>query len=108
MPAQRLAIKTTMDRLGAASLLVLLSPLFAVVAFLVWRHDRGPVFFRQERIGKDGHVFPMLKFRTMLVGAEAMLPSLLDRSEGQGPLFKLRDDPRITRGRGEAEAVQPR
>src|SRR5450759_511688 len=92
----QLAIKTTIDRLGAAVLLVVLSPLFAVVAFLIWRHDRGPVFYRQERIGKDGTSFPMLKFRTMQVGAEAMLPSLQHRSEGQGPLFKLRDDPRIT------------
>jgi exopolysaccharide biosynthesis polyprenyl glycosylphosphotransferase len=93
----RLAMKTAMDRVGAAALLLLLAPLFAVVAALIWRNDKGPVFFRQERIGRDGTSFPMLKFRTMLVGAEAMLPSLLDRSDGQGPLFKMRDDPRITR-----------
>ena len=54
------------------------------------------MFFRQERVGRGGASFPMLKFRTMQVGAEAMLQSLLDRSDGQGPLFKLRDDPRIT------------
>jgi exopolysaccharide biosynthesis polyprenyl glycosylphosphotransferase len=93
----RLATKTALDRVGAAALLLLLSPLFAIVATLICRNDRGPVFFRQERIGRDGTSFPMLKFRTMLVGAEAMLPSLLDRSDGQGPLFKMRDDPRITR-----------
>jgi exopolysaccharide biosynthesis polyprenyl glycosylphosphotransferase len=93
----RLAVKTTIDRSAAALLLILLSPLFAVVAVRIRRSDRGPVFFQQERIGKDGTSFPMLKFRTMLVGAEAALPSLLDRSEGQGPLFKLSDDPRITR-----------
>ena len=92
----QLAIKTAIDRIAAAVLLTLLSPLFAVVATLIRRDHGGPVFFRQERVGKDGTSFPMLKFRTMLVGAEAMLPSLLDRSEGQGPLFKLRDDPRIT------------
>jgi exopolysaccharide biosynthesis polyprenyl glycosylphosphotransferase len=93
----KLAIKTTVDLIAAALLLVLLSPLFAVLAILIRRNDRGPVFFRQERIGKDGKAFPMLKFRSMRVGAEAMLPSLLQRSEGQGPLFKLTDDPRITR-----------
>ncbi len=93
----RLAVKTTIDRSAAALLLILLSPLFAVVAVRIRRSDHGPVFFRQERIGKDGLPFPMVKFRTMLVGAEAALPSLLDRSEGQGPLFKLSDDPRITR-----------
>jgi exopolysaccharide biosynthesis polyprenyl glycosylphosphotransferase len=92
----QLAVKNTIDRCTAASLLILMSPLFAIVAVLIKRDRRGPVFFRQERIGKGGTSFPMLKFRTMQVGAEAMLPSLQERSEGQGPLFKLRDDPRIT------------
>jgi exopolysaccharide biosynthesis polyprenyl glycosylphosphotransferase len=91
-----LALKTAVDRIAAAVLLVLLSPLFAVVAVLIRRGHGGPLFFRQERIGKGGTSFPMLKFRTMQVGAEVMLSSLLDRSEGQGPLFKLRNDPRIT------------
>ena len=93
----RLALKTAMDRVGAALLLILLSPVFTVIAVLIRRDHGGPVFFHQERIGKDGTSFPMLKFRTMQVGAEAMLSSLLDQSDGQGPLFKLRDDPRITR-----------
>ena len=92
----QLAVKTTIDRMAAAVLLILLSPLFAVVAVMIRRDKGGPVFFRQERIGKDGTSFPMLKFRTMVVGAEAMLPGLQQRSEGNGPLFKLRDDPRIT------------
>jgi exopolysaccharide biosynthesis polyprenyl glycosylphosphotransferase len=92
----QLAIKTAIDRIAAATLLILLSPLFAVVAILIRRNQKGPVFFRQERIGKGGTSFPMLKFRTMVVDAEEMLPSLLDQSDGQGPLFKLRDDPRIT------------
>jgi exopolysaccharide biosynthesis polyprenyl glycosylphosphotransferase len=92
----QLAIKTAIDRIAAAVLLTLLSPLFAVVAVLIRREHGGPVFFRQERVGKGGTSFPMLKFRTMQVGAQAMLPSLPDRSDGQGPLFKLRDDPRIT------------
>ena len=93
----QLAIKAAMDRVGAGVLLMLLLPLFTVLAVLIRLDHGGPVFFRQQRIGKGGTSFPMLKFRTMLVGAEAMLPSLLDRSDGQGPLFKLRDDPRITR-----------
>lgn len=93
----KLAIKTAVDLGAAAALMVLLSPLFAVLAILIRRNDKGPVFFRQERIGRDGKSFPMLKFRSMRVGAGAMLPSLLDRSEGKGPLFKLSDDPRITR-----------
>jgi exopolysaccharide biosynthesis polyprenyl glycosylphosphotransferase len=93
----QLAIKIAIDRCAAASLLILLSPMFAVVAVLIRLNDKGPVFFRQERVGKGGSSFPMIKFRTMVVGAEAMLPSLRDRSEGEGPLFKLSDDPRITR-----------
>jgi exopolysaccharide biosynthesis polyprenyl glycosylphosphotransferase len=94
----QLAVKTAIDRIAAAALtLIVLSPLFAVVSVLIRRDHGGPVFFRQEPIGKDGVSFPMLKFRTMLVGAEAMLASLRDRSESPGPLFKLSDDPRITR-----------
>src|SRR5665647_119645 len=92
----QLAAKTAIDRCAAAAGLIFLSPLFAVLALRIRHNDGGPVFFRQERIGKSGMSFPMLKFRTMVVEAEAMLPSLLDQSEGQGPLFKLRDDPRIT------------
>ena len=92
----RLAVKTIFDRCAATFLLVVMSPLFMVVAALIKADRKGPVFYRQERIGKDGTSFPMLKFRTMLVGAEAMLPSLKDRSQGHGPLFKLRTDPRIT------------
>ena len=92
----QLAIKTAIDRIAAAALLILLSPLFALVAILIRRDQKGPVFFRQERIGKSGTSFPMLKFRTMVIDAEEILPSLLDQSDGQGPLFKLHDDPRIT------------
>jgi len=92
----RLALKNTIDWVGAALLLLLLSPVFAVVAVLIRRDSPGPVFYRQERVGKDGRSFPMFKFRTMQVGAESMLASLLDQSEGKGPLFKLRRDPRIT------------
>jgi exopolysaccharide biosynthesis polyprenyl glycosylphosphotransferase len=92
----QLAVKATIDRIAAAVLLILLSPLFAVIAVLIRRDRAGQVFFRQERIGKSGTSFAMLKFRTMQVGAEAKLQSLLDRSDGKGPLFKLRDDPRIT------------
>jgi exopolysaccharide biosynthesis polyprenyl glycosylphosphotransferase len=93
----QLAIKTAIDRIGAAVLLIVLSPLFAVVAFLIWRHDRGPVFYRQERIGKQGQVFKMFKFRTMVTNAESLLPSLL-ASTGQeaAPLYKIRSDPRVT------------
>jgi exopolysaccharide biosynthesis polyprenyl glycosylphosphotransferase len=93
----QLAVKTTIDRVGAAALLIILSPIFAVVGLLVWRHDHGPVFYQQERIGKEGQVFRMFKFRTMVTNAESQLISLL-ASTGQeaAPLYKIRSDPRIT------------
>jgi len=93
----QLAVKTAFDKIAAAALLTLLAPLFVVIIMLIRRDREGPAFFRQDRIGKGGEAFPMLKFRTMVVDAEALLPSLLDHSEGQGPLFKLREDPRITK-----------
>jgi exopolysaccharide biosynthesis polyprenyl glycosylphosphotransferase len=93
----KLAAKTAVDRVGAATLLLVLSPLFAVVSFLVWRHDRASAFYRQERIGKDGQVFGIIKFRTMVPDAESSLLSLL-ASIGQdaAPLYKIRSDPRVT------------
>jgi exopolysaccharide biosynthesis polyprenyl glycosylphosphotransferase len=93
----RLATKNVLDRIGAAALLLLLSPLFAVVSFLVWRHDRAPVFYRQERIGKDGKPFGIFKFRTMVPDAESSLLSLLAiNGQEAAPLYKIRSDPRIT------------
>jgi exopolysaccharide biosynthesis polyprenyl glycosylphosphotransferase len=66
----RLSLKRAVDILGAAIGLVLLSPLMVLLAFLIWYHDRGPIFFSQERVGLDGKPFPMIKFRTMVVNAE--------------------------------------
>lgn len=88
--------KSAFDVVGSAVLLVLLSPLFAVITMLIKLHDGGPVFFRQQRVGVEGRPFTMLKFRSMVVGAERMLPEVADANDGDGPLFKLRDDPRIT------------
>ena len=92
----KLAIKTVIDKSAAALGLILLAPLFAIIAIQIRRHDKGPVFFHQERVGKDGTTFHMLKFRTMCVDAEAILPTLLAHNDGAGPLFKMAHDPRIT------------
>ncbi|WP_305784108.1 sugar transferase [Symbioplanes lichenis] len=91
-------IKAAFDRAGALALLVLAAPVLAVVALLVafGRGGRGPVVFRQERVGKDGQPFTLYKFRTMVVDAEAILAELRDRNESDGELFKMREDPRIT------------
>ena len=76
---------------------MLLSPLFLVLTILVRRDSSGPAIFRQERVGLNGERFKMLKFRSMVIDAEQQLPSLLDQSEGNGMLFKLKADPRVTK-----------
>jgi exopolysaccharide biosynthesis polyprenyl glycosylphosphotransferase len=89
--------KRTFD-LAVGSLFVLFtSPIWIVAGLLVKLSSRGPILFRQLRVGKDGRTFRMYKFRTMIRDAEARLPDLLARNEASGPLFKIRDDPRITR-----------
>ncbi|MGD9483900.1 sugar transferase [Streptomyces sp. TRM70308] len=93
----RRAVKGVVDRVGAAILLVLFAPLMVFVGLLVLVDSRGGVFYRQRRIGKDGREFTMVKFRTMVAGADRTRAELADRNEGAGLLFKLRRDPRVTR-----------
>jgi exopolysaccharide biosynthesis polyprenyl glycosylphosphotransferase len=94
--AQALA-KRSLDVVLASIAFVLTLPLWGLIALAVRLDTRGPVLYRQERIGKDGRAFSILKFRTMVVGAEAMLEELKELNEATGPLFKLRKDPRVTR-----------
>jgi exopolysaccharide biosynthesis polyprenyl glycosylphosphotransferase len=93
---QRLA-KEVFDRIGAVFVLVALAPLFLAVALAVKLDSPGPVFYRQTRAGRDGRQFRMVKFRTMVVGAERLRADLEHRNEADGLLFKLRADPRVTR-----------
>ncbi len=72
-------------------------PLIAVCAVLIKLDSRGPVFFQQTRIGRDGKEFAIHKLRTMRIGAETEVDDLQDQNEGSGPLFKIKDDPRVTR-----------
>jgi exopolysaccharide biosynthesis polyprenyl glycosylphosphotransferase len=90
-------VKRVFDFVVAAAALVALAPVFAVIAIIITRDDGGPVFFRQERVGRNGRTFPMYKFRSMTLDAEARLAELEALNEGNGVLFKLRDDPRVTR-----------
>jgi lipopolysaccharide/colanic/teichoic acid biosynthesis glycosyltransferase len=91
-------LKRAVDILGASLLLVVLTPLFAAVIFAIVLEDRGPVFFRQVRVGKDGRHFFMYKFRSMIQNAEALKAGLMDKNEmPDGILFKIRNDPRVTR-----------
>ncbi len=90
-------LKRVVDLGLAGFAVLLLSPVLAAVALAVRLDSRGPVLFRQERIGVAGERFTMLKFRSMVVDAEARLAALAATNQGAGLLFKMRDDPRITR-----------
>lgn len=92
-------LKTLFDFVFATLVLVLLIPFFFIVALAIFLEDRGPIFFRQVRIGKDQKPFKMWKFRSMYVGAEKKFDELRIRSgyEINAVQFKLKDDPRITR-----------
>ena len=78
--------------------LILLLPVFLIVAFLIkWDDPKGTVFFSQERVGKDGELFRMYKFRSMYVDAEERLANLLEYNEVSGAMFKMKEDPRVTK-----------
>jgi exopolysaccharide biosynthesis polyprenyl glycosylphosphotransferase len=92
----QMAYKRLFDIAFSATALWLLSPLIILVSILVKLTSRGPVFFRQERVGLHGRTFRMLKFRSMVVNAERLKAQLASRNEQKGPVFKIRNDPRIT------------
>jgi exopolysaccharide biosynthesis polyprenyl glycosylphosphotransferase len=89
--------KRSFDVVGALLLLLLFSPFLAGAALWVKLHDGGPVFFRQRRIGQDGEPFDCFKFRSMVVDAEDRLAALREDVGFEGGLFKMREDPRVTR-----------
>jgi exopolysaccharide biosynthesis polyprenyl glycosylphosphotransferase len=92
-----LFIKRLIDVVGGAALLVGLAPLLALAALLIKIDSPGPILFRQERIGLNKRRFQLLKFRTMLVGADQQQHGMEQLNEANGPVFKIKDDPRITR-----------
>jgi exopolysaccharide biosynthesis polyprenyl glycosylphosphotransferase len=92
-----LLVKRVMDVVVALGGLVVLSPILALAALAVKLQDGGPVFFVQERSGLYGRPFPMLKFRSMVIDAEAQKAKLEAQNEMSGPVFKMKADPRITR-----------
>jgi lipopolysaccharide/colanic/teichoic acid biosynthesis glycosyltransferase len=96
MSASSRLLKRTMDVFGAFCGLALLSPLLIAVAIAIKVDSRGSVLYRQKRIGRDGKTFEMLKFRSMVTGADAQKSELTHLSEGDG-MFKIDNDPRVTR-----------
>ena len=89
--------KRAIDIIGAGSGLLLLSPVIAIVACAVKFTSKGPIFFSQKRVGKNGKIFEMYKFRSMVVNAEELKEKLAHQNEMSGPMFKMKDDPRVTK-----------
>jgi exopolysaccharide biosynthesis polyprenyl glycosylphosphotransferase len=93
----QMAIKRLIDIIASAAAIWLLLPVCAVIALLIRLGSRGPIFFRQVRVGLHGRTFNMLKFRSMIVDAEAQRGALQSLNEQAGPVFKIARDPRVTR-----------
>jgi len=91
-----LVVKRLLDIVSSIILLCLVTPLFVIVALLIKFSSKGPILFRQERVGVNKRRFRIFKFRTMLPNAEKKLVELEEQNEASGPVFKIRNDPRIT------------
>ena len=90
--------KRAMDIIGSLAGIILLSPLLLIIAIAIKIEDpKGSIFFAQQRCGKDNKLFPMYKFRSMVSNAEELLEELMEHNEMDGPVFKIKDDPRITK-----------
>ncbi|WP_422723937.1 exopolysaccharide biosynthesis polyisoprenyl-phosphate hexose-1-phosphate transferase EpsZ [Hyalangium rubrum] len=92
----QMAIKRLFDIIASAAALLALSPLLVTVALIIKATSRGPIFFKQQRVGLHGKTFNMLKFRSMVVNAEELKAKLEAMNEQTGPVFKIKNDPRIT------------
>ena len=90
-------IKRTIDIIGSLCGLILLSPLLLVIGILIKSDSKGPIIFAQKRVGLNGKEFKMYKFRSMVVNAEELKDKLKENNEMSGPMFKMKDDPRITK-----------
>lgn len=90
-------IKRVIDVVCSFVGVLVLSPLFIIIAIIIKFTSKGPVFFSQKRVGRDGKEFKMYKFRSMVVNAEELKEKLVAQNEMSGPMFKMKDDPRVTR-----------
>jgi exopolysaccharide biosynthesis polyprenyl glycosylphosphotransferase len=97
VPEAELALKRGLDMVFSSLALILLSPLMLAIALAIKLDSRGPVFYFSERIGKKGRVFRCIKFRTMVLDAEKRRAGVMHMNEREGVLFKISNDPRITR-----------
>lgn len=90
-------IKRLIDVVGSFLGVLVLSPLFIIIAIIIKTTSKGPVFFSQKRVGKNGKEFEMYKFRSMVVNAEELKEKLVAQNEMSGPMFKMKYDPRVTK-----------
>ncbi len=90
-------VKRIIDIVFSSTALFVLFPFFCLLGLIIKLDSPGPVIFSQQRVGKNGQLFRMYKFRSMVVDAEKLLPSLADQNEASGPMFKIKKDPRVTR-----------
>lgn len=91
------AVKRVFDVVASGVALILLSPLFAYLAYKIHKEDGGPAIYTQTRIGKNGKPFTMYKFRSMIVDADKHLKELEEKNEIDGAMFKMKNDPRVTK-----------
>ncbi|MDC6078093.1 sugar transferase [Limosilactobacillus reuteri] len=91
------SVKRVFDFLAATCGIIILSPLILIIAILIKSEDHGPIFYKQVRVGKNGKTFKMYKFRSMFVNADKMLDKLKEQNDVDGPMFKMKDDPRVTK-----------
>ncbi|MBE6067128.1 MAG: sugar transferase [Clostridium lundense] len=89
--------KRIIDIISALAGLVLMSPIMLITAITIKVESKGPIIFSQERVGENGRSFKMYKFRSMVTNAEKLLDKLKDKNEMTGPMFKIKEDPRITK-----------
>lgn len=89
--------KRILDYIGSGIGIILFSPILLIIAIVIKLEDGGPIIFKQERIGHNGRHFNIYKFRSMRIDAEALKAKLLDQNEVEGAMFKMKDDPRVTR-----------
>jgi exopolysaccharide biosynthesis polyprenyl glycosylphosphotransferase len=90
-------LKTTFDKVAATLLIVMLAPVMVACAIAIKLDSRGPIFYRAERMGVNNEPFLMWKFRSMVQNADTLRAGLADQNDGNAVLFKMRDDPRVTR-----------
>lgn len=89
--------KRSIDIFASLVALIILSPLMLIIMIAIKIDSRGPVIFSQERVGKNGKIFKMYKFRSMVSNAEELLKELKNKNEMSGPMFKIKQDPRVTK-----------